>query len=271
MSSGDTRNLSATIGRFSGFAREYDRHRPSPPAALAEFIEQFIGAARPTLVVDLGSGTGLSTRYWADRADHAIGVEPSADMRDEARRQTNAANVQYLDGVSHATGLPDHCARVVTCVQALHWMIPEATFTEARRVLEPGGIFVAIDYDWPPVTRSWRADQAWAACAALADRLEATLPGPRPLRWEKSSHQSRMDMSGCFRFTREAALHHVDHGHAARLVGLLRTQGGVMDLLRAGHSEATLGIVALEATASAELGSVPDAWYWTARIRIGVV
>ena len=192
-------------------------------------------------------------------------------MREEACRRTAAANVKYIDGVSHATGLPDQSAQVVTCMQSLHWMDPEATFIEVRRILEPGGVFAAIDYDWPPVTCSWRADREWAACAALAGRLESDLPGLRPSRWDKSSHRSRMDASGCFRVTREAALHHVDRGDAARLVGLLRSQGGIMDLLKAGHSEAALGIVAFEATANAELGSVPDTWYWTARIRIGVV
>jgi len=87
--------LAATIQRFSGFAREYDRYRPQPPAALARLLAQYTGTRRPTLVVDLGSGTGLSSRYWGARAQQVIGIEPSTDMRDEALRQTRAANVRY--------------------------------------------------------------------------------------------------------------------------------------------------------------------------------
>jgi SAM-dependent methyltransferase len=114
--------LAATIQRFSGFAREYDHYRPQPPAALAQLLALYTGTRRPTLVVDLGSGTGLSSRYWGARALQVIGIEPSTDMRDEALRQTSAANVRYQAGYSHDTGLPAQCAQIVTCMQALHWM-----------------------------------------------------------------------------------------------------------------------------------------------------
>ena len=156
-------------------------------------------------------------------------------------------------------------------MQALHWMEPQGTFTEARRVLTSGGVFAAIDYDWPPLSRSWRADQAWSACQERATRLEATLPGMRPPRWDKGSHAARMRDSGCFRFVREAVLHHTDTGGCERYVGLLRSQGGVMDLLKAGHSEGELGIPELETLARAQLGEADAPFYWSARVRIGVV
>ncbi len=263
--------FAATIRRFSGFAREYDTYRPQPPAGLALLLAQYTRTSQPRLVVDLGSGTGLSSRYWAEHALRVIGIEPSTDMRDEALRQTKAANVSYQAGYSHDTGLPAECASIVTCMQALHWMEPQSTFAEARRILAPGGVFAAIDYDWPPMTTSWRTDQVWGACNDRAIRLEATLPGERPPRWDKASHTTRMRESGCFQFVRESVLHHVDAGNGERSVGLLRSQGSVMDLLKAGYSDQDLGITALESLARSELGSEPAPWYWSARVRIAVV
>lgn len=265
------RRFAPTISRFSGFARDYDRYRPEPPEALAALLAQFLGDARPALIVDLGSGTGLSSRYWAARAERVIGVEPSADMRAEALRQTAAPNVEYREGYAHASGLPDQCARLITCMQALHWMDPQASFVEARRILVPGGVFAAIDYDWPPVTPSWRADAAWRSCNERATRLEALLPGERPPRWDKAGHPARMEASGCFRFVRDLLLHHVDEGDGDRFLGLLRSQGGVMDLLKAGHSEDELGIGELESIVRAELGGELRPWFWSARVRIGMV
>ena len=261
----------ATIERFSGFAGEYDRHRPSPPAALASLLASYTGTERPARVIDLGCGTGLSSRYWAERAVEVIGVEPSADMRHEALRQTSSANVRYQEGYSHATGLPAASVQIVTCMQALHWMEPQATFTEAGRILVSGGVFAAIDYDWPPVSSSWRADQAWSACNDRAGALEASLAGARPARWDKSGHAARMRASGCFRFVREAALHHVDAGGSERYVGLLCSQGGVMELLKAGYSAEDLGIIELDRIARSELGTEPRPFYWSARVRVGVV
>ncbi len=41
-------------------------------------------------------------------------------------------------------------AGIVTCAQSFHWMEPESTFIEVARILRPGGVFAAYDYDRPP-------------------------------------------------------------------------------------------------------------------------
>lgn len=126
-------DLSPIVERFSGFADVYDRYRPSPPSVLLDLLPQLAQVRSPRLVVDLGSGTGLSTRIWAARADEVIGIEPSEDMRREAEARTTADNVSYRPGFSHETALPASCADVVTVSQALHWMQPRPTFEEAAR------------------------------------------------------------------------------------------------------------------------------------------
>ncbi len=55
-------DYAANIERFTGFAAQYDEHRPSPPDALSELLCQLAQSVRPVLIVDLRSGTGLSTR-----------------------------------------------------------------------------------------------------------------------------------------------------------------------------------------------------------------
>ncbi|HUX74457.1 MAG TPA: class I SAM-dependent methyltransferase [Steroidobacteraceae bacterium] len=264
--------FAATVQRFSGFADHYDRCRPQPPAALAGLLAQFGGGEPPALVVDLGSGTGLSSRYWADKAHQVVGIEPSADMRAEALRRTTATNVRFIAGYAHRTPLAAQCAQIVTCMQSLHWMEPQGTFAEARRLLVPGGVFAAIDYDWPPATISWQAAQAWSRCTERIEELEQVLPRERRApRWDKAGHLTRMRESGMFRHSRELLLHHRDEGDADRYIGLLRSQGGLMDLLKAGHAESALGLPQFEAAARTLLGSAPQHWHWGARVRLGVV
>jgi SAM-dependent methyltransferase len=67
---------------WTGKASSYDRVRPTPPPALLDLLTQLIDMPRPALVVDLGSGTGLSTAIWGERAERVIGIEPNADMRE---------------------------------------------------------------------------------------------------------------------------------------------------------------------------------------------
>ncbi len=262
-----------TIERFTGWAGLYDRHRPEPPATLADLARVIGGLPVPALVVDLGSGTGLSTRYWAGRALHVVGIEPSADMRRQAEVQTQAANVSYREGFGHATGLPGACAEIVSCSQALHWMEPAATFREVARILRRGGVFTACDYDWPPTTGRWEVDTAYQDCIRCAEELEARLGISAGLRhWrDKDQHLARMQASGCFRFTKEVGLHHVDPGNADRLVGILLGQGAVAGLMKRGRSEAELGIDRFRQTARAVLGAGLQPWYWSARVRVGIV
>lgn len=266
-------DFQGNIERFSGFADNYDRNRPEPPEALAEVLTRLAKRPFPDLVVDLGSGTGLSTRYWAGKARAVIGVEPTADMRRQAALATQAANVSYREGLSHQTGLPDGCAQIVTCSQSLHWMEPESTFKEAARILEPGGVFAAYDYDWPPTTGIWEADAAYEACVrqVAAREKEFKGGGPPVRRWGKNGHLERMQASGCFRYTKEIVLQHTDLGSAGRLVGLLMSQGSVMTLLKAGLGEDELGIAQFRQAARQALGSGESIWYWSSRVRIGIV
>jgi SAM-dependent methyltransferase len=216
------------VTRLSSFAESYDRYRPRPPEALLELLGRLARAEPPALVVDLGSGTGLSTRAWAGRAERVVGIEPNEEMRSVAVRR--GGGVEYLAASSAETGLPGACADIVTCSQSLHWMEPEPTFAEVGRILRPGGVFAAYDYDAVPVVDP-EVDAAYEAvmAAALALREETGRISPwasrRPL--VKQEHAARMRASGQFGHVREFVLHSVEEGDAARLLGGARSMGAV--------------------------------------------
>ncbi len=263
-------DYSGNIERFTGFAGIYDDNRPSPPAILGELLPRIARVEVPSLVVDLGCGTGLSTRFWADKAAKVIGIEPTASMRDHA--QSSAfSNVEYREGFSHDTKLESHCAQIVTASQALHWMEPEGTFAEVSRILVPGGVFAAYDYDWPPVTGIWQVDQAYEICMTACRALETSHGiGQQVRRWDKSCHLQRMTDSGHFRYTREIVAHHIDRGNASRLLGLVTSQGHVSSLRKLGLSDDELGITRLAEVVHDHLGEEEKDWAWSSRVRLGI-
>ncbi|HEY4386145.1 MAG TPA: methyltransferase domain-containing protein, partial [Ktedonobacteraceae bacterium] len=110
--------MTETSEFWTSKATSYDRARPTPPPALLDLLTQLIHLPHPALVVDLGSGTGLSTAIWGERAQQVIGIEPNTDMRTQAIRKVEdhpyAAHIEYREGVAHRTGLPDGCADIVT-------------------------------------------------------------------------------------------------------------------------------------------------------------
>ena len=224
--------------------------------------------------MDLGSGTGLSTFVWAGRTERVVGVEPNPGMRcsAEARKGTSstADKVSFQSGLSTHTGLPDGCADVVTCAQALHWMEPEGTFAEVSRILRRGGVFAAYDYLWPPTMR-WEADVALTTFLDRVASLEEEHGRASDLRrWSKGGHLSRMRASGRFRYVEELRVHQAATGNAERLIGLASSSGAVGALLRKGLSESDLGLDDFRAVAAEVLGDELRPWHFSYHVRIGI-
>jgi tRNA1(Val) A37 N6-methylase TrmN6 len=67
---------------FGRVAEEYDRYRPSYPAAL---IDDLV-ALRPARVLDVGCGTGKAAVLLAERGLPVLGVEVDQQMAGVARR-----------------------------------------------------------------------------------------------------------------------------------------------------------------------------------------
>jgi SAM-dependent methyltransferase len=129
-------------GRFTGLAGVYARHRPSYPDAAVDFILRRCGLGGGSLLVDVGCGTGISSRLFAGRGLRVVGVEPNADMRAAADREPpppDAPAPVYQDGKAEATGLPAGVADAVLAAQAFHWFDAGPALEEFRRVLKPGG------------------------------------------------------------------------------------------------------------------------------------
>jgi predicted O-methyltransferase YrrM len=54
--------MNANLQRFTGFADVYDRYRPALPLVIRDILSQLARNASPLRVIDIGAGTGLSTR-----------------------------------------------------------------------------------------------------------------------------------------------------------------------------------------------------------------
>jgi SAM-dependent methyltransferase len=208
-----------------GFADHYDGARPSPPAAVLDVLARCAGG-RPQLVVDLGSGTGLSSRAWADRADRVVGVEANPAMLTQARATTSVANVTFVEAYADATGLEAGSADIVTCAQSFHWMDPAAVLPEVARLLRPGGVFGAYDYDIVPVIEP-QVDAAFAAVIdvrwAARERLGIQAGASQ---WPKHEHVARLRESGLFAFAREVHCHAETTADGEAVINLAHSLGG---------------------------------------------
>lgn len=128
-----------STARFSDRASDYDAHRPSYPSEAIDAIFDGLGEANSLVAVDIGAGTGISSRLLAERGARVFAVEPNEAMRMRGAAHECAGVVEWIDGTGEATGLPNGVADVVLCAQAFHWLDTRMALEEFRRLLKPGG------------------------------------------------------------------------------------------------------------------------------------
>jgi SAM-dependent methyltransferase len=247
----------------AGFAADYDRYRPRPPSVLLELLPSLAGG-RVGLVVDLGSGTGLSTRPWAEVSDQVVGVEPNDAMREYAKRESRLANLQYVAASSYATGLAAQSVDIVTAAQSLQWMRPKELFLEVARILRPGGVFCAYDY-FVFQTPVWEAAAAFDFVQERKKELRARLGFDEALA--RAPTLDSLRESQAFRDVRELVVHSVEEGDGDRLVGFALSEGSMRTLLEAGSTETAVGLDRLRIAAASMPEPVP--WWIGYQVWLG--
>jgi ubiquinone/menaquinone biosynthesis C-methylase UbiE len=145
-------------------------------------------------VIDVGCGPGTAVREAAHRGARVTGVDPAPVMLKLARTLTgDRPAIIWAQGAAEDLRERDASATVVWSLATVHhWRDVTAGLAEIKRVLAPGGRFLAIERRVPPgvtglASHGWTAQQAEsfaAQCLAAgftAVRVENHTPGRRVL------------------------------------------------------------------------------------------
>ncbi|MEZ5615241.1 MAG: class I SAM-dependent methyltransferase [Rhodocyclaceae bacterium] len=126
---------------FSAQATDYARFRPYYPDELFAWLSGLAPARG--LAWDCGTGSGQAAVGLAAHFAHVIATDPSQSQLAHAEPHPR---VEYRQAAAEAGPLETASADLVTVAQALHWFDLEKFYTEARRVLKPGGVIAAWTY-----------------------------------------------------------------------------------------------------------------------------
>nr|XP_033800098.1 putative methyltransferase DDB_G0268948 [Geotrypetes seraphini]XP_033800099.1 putative methyltransferase DDB_G0268948 [Geotrypetes seraphini]XP_033800100.1 putative methyltransferase DDB_G0268948 [Geotrypetes seraphini]XP_033800101.1 putative methyltransferase DDB_G0268948 [Geotrypetes seraphini]XP_033800102.1 putative methyltransferase DDB_G0268948 [Geotrypetes seraphini]XP_033800103.1 putative methyltransferase DDB_G0268948 [Geotrypetes seraphini] len=127
----------------------YQKYRLPPPDEVQKLILSYLEAKkqRPfSLAVDVGCGTGQSTRALAPHFEKMVGTDISKAQIEEAKQSSSASNISYC--VSPAEELPfeDSSVDLVTAAAAAHWFNIEKFLKEVDRILKPSGCMALYCY-----------------------------------------------------------------------------------------------------------------------------
>src|SRR2546430_2171337 len=134
-------------GRFTPLAASYAQNRPGYPIEAIDFIVSRCRLGQDSILVDVGCGTGISARLFAERSLRVIGIEPNAEMRAAAAAASvppDCSQPIYRDGRAEATGPADPSVDAVLAAQAVHWVHARAALREFHRILKPDGWMILL-------------------------------------------------------------------------------------------------------------------------------
>lgn len=132
----------------------YLRYRVEYPSALFAPLASFVGGRADSLhLLDLGAGTGLSTRSFLKffgGVARATLMDPDPAMLAgvESWKQEAAAEIHTCRG-SGETFVMDEPVDLVLVGSAWHWMNLQATLRNIQNVLKPGGALFIFEYQFP--------------------------------------------------------------------------------------------------------------------------
>lgn len=176
-------DLSDSRQRFTPIAATYARYRPTYPAALLDWIvatAKGLPSPADAAVVDVGCGTGIASRLFAERGFVVTGVDPNEGMLAEARQADASRNgppITYQRGEAAATGLAARRFDLAIVAQAFHWFDVPIAVAELRRIIKVGGWCAAF---WnlrnaTPLMRDYEALLATVPAYEAAPDPEQTL------------------------------------------------------------------------------------------------
>jgi ubiquinone/menaquinone biosynthesis C-methylase UbiE len=128
---------------FSRQSVDYARFRPRYPDELLRFLSDLVDNRQAAWDCATGNGqvaTALA-RYFEKVSASDASQAQIANAEENDR-------VEYFLSVAESTPLPSGSIDLITVAQAFHWFDADRFFSEATRVLKPGGILALWCYEF---------------------------------------------------------------------------------------------------------------------------
>jgi SAM-dependent methyltransferase len=132
--------------RFTVTVEDYRRHRPHYPEALIDWIVADGALGPGDVVVDVGCGTGISSRQLAARGLSIVAVDPNRAMLEAAQAEP-AAGITWVEGDGETLPIDaviDGPVAAIVGAQSFHWLDLDRALPRFRELLADGGRIVAF-------------------------------------------------------------------------------------------------------------------------------
>ena len=146
----------------SSHAENYSKYRPTYPEELKQAILSYMLAngydeSAASLTLDIGCGTGISTRLFGSSFTAVCGIDISHEQLKQAVAK-QGMNELYVMSLAETTCFRDNTFDLITVGQAWHWFNKERFNAEVARILAPNGFIAIFAYSRPRIINCEEAD-----------------------------------------------------------------------------------------------------------------
>lgn len=135
----------STTTRFSDRVDDYVKYRPGYPMQAIEILKDKSVLNKSSIIADIGSGTGISSKLFINNGNKVYGVEPNKEMREAAESFfSEDKNFISVHGTAEETNLPGESIDVIFSGQAFHWFNKNVAKNEFNRILKNDGHIVLV-------------------------------------------------------------------------------------------------------------------------------
>jgi SAM-dependent methyltransferase len=135
--------MKISIKRFSDRVEDYVKYRPAYPIHVVSILKNKFVLDEFSIIADIGSGTGISSKLFIDNGNKVYGVEPNKQMREAAELFfLENKNFVSISGTAEETNLPNKSIDLIFSGQAFHWFDKNSAKKEFNRILKKEGHIV---------------------------------------------------------------------------------------------------------------------------------
>ena len=131
--------------QFGPLCKYYVMGRKEKPDAVYAILKSYVSPN--ATILDLGSGTGISTRQlYRNGFKNIIGIDRDPMMIKEAQRaNTPSCLIKYIQGdIAMGLPFPDEQFDVVVASSSFHWFSNPSSIKEVERLLKPNGYYFVV-------------------------------------------------------------------------------------------------------------------------------
>ncbi|KAM5153075.1 putative methyltransferase isoform 2-T2 [Mantella aurantiaca] len=127
----------------------YQKFRFEPSQEIIDIILGFLDERLPGphgFAVDVGCGTGQSTRILSPHFEKVLGTDISDAQIEEAKKPSGSPNVTYSACPAEEVPVGDASVDLLTACAAVHWFNIDKFLIEVDRILKPRGCLAFFSY-----------------------------------------------------------------------------------------------------------------------------